>query len=643
MPEDFALLKRNLSALTAQPRLLKRLEPIVPYGDEQLSRARSGDLNIELVGVDQLKRPLHSRHEPRAEAERLLDGSLPAAGLRQVRNFLLLGGGLGYLALALTRRLGPRDAVVYVERDLRLFRTLLGYVDLSALFERPGVLLAIGDSARELHDALIDQLQRLMSAPLTLIAHPPALQLDPEGYREFRDVVQEFITEGAVQLRTAMYLPRMTLRNQTQNLRTYLESPGYSYLKGALRGQPAILIAAGPSLRNNLELLRAVQGRVTLIAVSTSLRLLVERGIQPDFTVLIDYHRVSKRYFEGIASAAAPPMICDLKASPEALAAHRGPLLYGNDLVFNTVFDGIFGDLGEFPPGSTVAHTAFHFLRFLEADPIILVGQDLSYPGGLIHVPGTAIQTQEFPSTHRYYTLEMRELEYYYYARQKFHKVPANDGGVVPTDDVFLSYIREYERYIAEAPVRVINATEGGARIAGCDVKSLAQALEDFGGLERPDLRARIEAACAALNLEERRAKTRDLLEQRIDQISELRDSYDRMLKLLNRIVRANESGRPADRLVEKVHELRTAVREHGKIYLLLTTLAQSDLWRRLQDDRTLDAEEGQGIARQQRQAERDQRYVKGLYEAAAFLLDCLRESRDLLGATSSATITVND
>ena len=100
----------------------------------------------------------------------------------------------------------------------------------------------------------------------------------------------------------------------------------------------------------------------------------------------------------------------------------------------------------------------------MKADPVIFVGLDLSYPGGLLHTPGTAIHNSVIAQTNRFYTFEMRELEYYLSIRARMRKVPAIPDGEVPTEEVLLSYIKEFEQGFASYPGRIIDATEGGVR-----------------------------------------------------------------------------------------------------------------------------------------------------------------------------------
>jgi len=591
-------------------------------------QARSGDPVIALNDSSDTRRLFHSKYQPRDEALRALP---EVKEDDSVASFIFFGAGFGYGPLALLERLTGENRIIWLESDARLFRTLLERVDIARVLDHPGSMILVAGTARDVHEMLMDKLRLILSSPIRMIAHIPSQQMYPEPHAAYKKAIQDFMQEAGVQVRTAMYLSRHSIKNEFANLYHYLRSPGYNYLRNILVGKPAILIAAGPSLRKNIELLHEAVGKITTLAVSTTLRPVLQRGIKPDFTAVIDYHRISKRYFEGIEADQAPPIISDLKATSEAFEVYGGKALFGNDLIINTLFDGIFGDMGEFTPGSTVAHNAFHFLEFLGADPIILVGQDLSYPGGMVHVPGTTIQTQEFPSTHRFYSLEMRELEYYYYYRNKFKLMDGNLGGKVPTDEVFFSYLKEFERIFANSKARVINATEGGARIEGTEVATLEEVLTRYADARSPDFKSIIEAACADRVAQNLQSQAYRILGKRRRQLKKLKSLYANMIELIEIVVTNNRDGLAADKEVEEIHKLHRKSQKFSKVFLLLSHLVQSDGWRRLKDDRRMDASDTQGVLKQKEQGQRDLEYIKGLHVACDYLYECFERASEEL------------
>ena len=119
------------------------------------------------------------------------------------------------------------------------------------------------------------------------------------------------------------------------NLPWYAASPGTARYKDAFAGYPAIVVSAGPSLHRNIEMLRQARGKAVIIAVSTVLRPLLRRGIKPDFAVVLDYHPISKKYFEDAPGDEDVRLVVDPKASYDAVDAHRGPkVVIHNDALY---------------------------------------------------------------------------------------------------------------------------------------------------------------------------------------------------------------------------------------------------------------------------------------------------------------------
>jgi len=115
------------------------------------------------------------------------------------------------------------------------------------------------------------------------------------------------------------------------------------------------------------------------------------------------------------------------------------------------------GRLRDFTQRTVVAHTAFSAALFLGADPVIFLGQDLSYTGGLSHVKGSA-HGVTVPSESS--LLQIKGL-----------------FGPIKTSNNMKVFLDHYEELISTGGRRVINCTEGGAFIKGCEHQSFREIL----------------------------------------------------------------------------------------------------------------------------------------------------------------------
>ena len=104
-------------------------------------------------------------------------------------------------------------------------------------------------------------------------------------------------------------------------------------------------------------------------------------------------------------------------------------------------------------------------------------------------------------------------------------------------------------------------------------------------------------------------------------------------------MIRSNERGEVADKQVVRVQELHQKTQRYPTVYLILSQLAQSDVWVRRRADRLLDVSGEQGIDRQLAQARRDREYVRGLYNASEFLSECLESAERAVECVGEAQL----
>ncbi|MBI4583975.1 MAG: DUF115 domain-containing protein [Planctomycetes bacterium] len=443
--------EHNLALLKKRwPEAARRVESVQPLAAGQVVFSRCGEPTLKVLSEAGTEVWLHSRYRPAEEADRQLE----ALQIGAQDAVVVLGVGLGYPLLSAVRRGRSTTFVVALEKDPAVWRAALECQPLDEFLNHPEAELIVGAAPEELFALLDQKVSRFFAGSIKIFSHPASAQAFPSYYQSILQSLGEFARYGSVVLRSALYLSRIAIQNRFSNLPDYLASPGIRPLIGKFQGYPGVVVAAGPSLERNVEELRRLQGRAVIVAVSTALKILLGRGLQPHLTAIIDYHTISSRYFAGIAPELAAPIVCDPKASAEAIASYSGARFFSNDALINTLLDGSAGDKGDLVTGSTVAHAAFHIARALGCNPIILVGLDLSFPEGRLHAAGTATHEQHFSETSRFYTFEMKEWEWYLSHRKTLMKVPGLNGGEVFTDDVFFSYLREFEQMFQEAPSR---------------------------------------------------------------------------------------------------------------------------------------------------------------------------------------------
>lgn len=415
---------------------------------------------------------LHSRHDPRGEAERLLEG----VGLAESRFVVLLGFGAGY-ALEETLRRVPRDAqVVVIEPEPGILLKAAGMRDLSGPLRDERVMIFAGEKPAEVARRLDPVTWGLSFRQPCLVEHP-AYEGFCGGYlAEMRRAIVELFEIEKTGVATRRAGQKAFNANIFRNLPRLARAPGVAELFGLFSGRPAVIASAGPSLGKQLPLLKELQGRAVIICVDTCMRALLAAGIKPDLVAAVDFTRVNFKHFEGVDTSELPVAAASI-VYPPCLEAHKGPLFsLFNEYPVTDWLMPLLGNRGQVTIGDSTAHMAFHLAERMGCGPIILVGQDLAFTGGKTHAEGVATRAEAKGGE----TL----------------MVDGWAGGRVATSPALMTILKHFEGKIAASAVEVINATEGGAHIAGARHIPFREAAREY--CRRPFSAAGVIAAAAA-------------------------------------------------------------------------------------------------------------------------------------------------
>jgi len=612
---------RNMAALWRTcPDLAQQLDdlpdsvllPVVP------SRAGPPTLAVQADGGRTVW--LHSRYDPRKQAEQLaqaVDSQKPC--------LVLTGMGLGYPAEAIWRRTEGHCLVIVIEPDLSLLFTALHCVDLAEPIAADRLVFLTQEDAAHIHGRL-EPHNLLLMAGTQIITFQPGMEMAGEFHNRMTRRIAEFAGFCRMSLVTIISNSQVTCRNIANNLPAYLATPSIDVLRGRFAGRPGIVVAAGPSLRKNLHLLAAAKGKAVICCVQTLFKTLLAAGIVPDFVTSLDYHELSRQFFEGLDDFHGVHLIAEPKVTPRVVDAYRGPIsLLNNSFAHLCLGDDLAGKAG-LKAGATVAHLAFYLLEYLGCDPIIFIGQDLAFSDGLYYAPGVAVHQTWQAELNRYNSLEM--LEWLRIVRHRPILHPAQDvaGNPVFTDEQMLTYLRQFERDFARSSARIIDATEGGLAKRATERMAFAEALERFC---REPIPAEAFAYRRELKwwdparLEEGRRRILQRLD-RLEHFIQLCEDTRGEVKALKGLV---DSPKDFNRRLAGVDQSRVRVQADAVIFQMVSELAQHAEFRKLTADRLIESSRASPIDRARRQLQRDEEYLEALIEAAQALREILQET----------------
>ncbi|MCL2318662.1 MAG: DUF115 domain-containing protein, partial [Treponema sp.] len=188
--------------------------------------------------------------------------------------------------------------------------------------------------------------------------------------------------------------------------------PGISRLEGLLRGKggaediPVFLAAAGPTLDETGPWLGEIAKRCVTVAVDTSLRFLLGRGVDPDFVVSVDPQYWNYRHLDRVP-APKTLLIAESAVYPPVLRNPFGGIFFcGSLFPLGRFVENRVDPKGSLGAGGSVATSAWDFARLLGARQVWIAGLDLSFPELKTHFRGALFEEKSHAESCRYAPVE---------------------------------------------------------------------------------------------------------------------------------------------------------------------------------------------------------------------------------------------
>ena len=181
-------------------------------------------------------------------------------------------------------------------------------------------------------------------------------------------------------------------QNFNANRNAIQRNPGVIALKNKFRDLPCIVVGAGPSLDKNIRFLHRAQNKAVIICCDAALKPLMGHGITPDFVVCLDPQEEISRFLINVPHRGITLVVPSI-VHPHVLDVWENEVLFFNkfapDIPTLVEIQKLASHIGILTPGGTVLSVTYDLAYQAGGNPIIFVGQDLSYPKSKSHSHGT--------------------------------------------------------------------------------------------------------------------------------------------------------------------------------------------------------------------------------------------------------------
>lgn len=442
--------EKNMKVLKEQDEAL--YDAIGKYKPEKLKYNPEKVLAKDGTGITKICKEgknwfLNSQYRPMQEAitfvnqyDKVIDYSF----------MVFFGFGNGIFVRQIYQDMGEHVELFFYEPSVEVFLHTLCYYDVSDLLSAENIHVVVEDLNKDRVSIILNNYISTENYKLAIYdALPKYRQLFSEQYQWLETKYKDAVYLVIANVNTKLELGKSMAVNSIQNMK-YLYNCNYrdEYKDIFPKDIPAVIVAAGPSLEKNIQVLKKMKGMALIVAVDSVLPYLAEEGLRPDLAITIDAVKPLK-LFEAEESRTFP-LIIDSAANYQAselFSKQRLIFSGGNYVYYQKVFDIVGQEFEHLPNGGSVAPLTFSLLREWGFQRIILVGLDLALAADKVHAGKVKLATYE--------NSEKIPIEGYY-----------GDTVYAPWD--YNEYRKWFEETLEEEDCpEVINATEGGAKIKG--------------------------------------------------------------------------------------------------------------------------------------------------------------------------------
>jgi len=495
---DLQIFERNMLAIASQhnPNCADRIRAAESDSRIFISFSRNG-FPIPCLELRERKAYMHSRFDPIREAKRL------ANQYDKTGFYVFLGLGAGYEIESLLET-GKVAKGLIVEYDAPILRAVLERIDLTHILGDRRLRLLVDPSDAELDQEIASSYVPSVTGDFVSVPIRGRIDLTQAQYQRAADSIRGAIGIISDDYSVQSFFGKRWFSNIVRNLEI---SNKPTPPVGPIR--EAYVTAAGPSLELYFKEIASRPKGTFLIATDTSLRALLERGIEPDAVISIDCQHISYYHFS-LGMPERIPLFLDLASPPTVSRLASKPYFFSSGHPLSRYITSRFR---AFPvldtSGGNVTHAAVSLAEYLGASVIKIYGADFSYPFGKSYARGTYIYPYFDIRQSRLRPSESLFAEFLY-RNQSIERQEDDDGSFRYITKPLVAYKERLERLSASVSCRLL-------RIKGFGV----QAVTESGKLMKKHVEGKLFAAGRAYQ------KPEEFLTSYVDDIRSLPEPYN--------------------------------------------------------------------------------------------------------------------
>jgi len=461
-------LQANLDILkNSFPETWQKITELETTLDKDLVRVVTNKKEAPTLQVGQIY--IHDRKKPRQEAKYFIE---QFKNISEHSDILFYGVGLGYHIRAYAEKYPDKTFSIY-EPVPEVFYEFVCNIDLQQ-FPLHLVKNIHLESSQDDPEKFCRNLVTRVRKSILIIALPAYHGLFPKKHQTFFNQFTIHLNERKMELGPYMIFQKLWTTNTVKNFAHVLNSPNVLLGKReCFFNKPAILVASGPSLEEEIENLREIRqkGLAYIFSVGTALNALVKRGIYPHAACTYDPSGENQIVCREVLEKdiKSIPLLFGSTVGYETVEKYPGPKMHM--LISQDSFARFClkpqgsEDLDFINDAPSIAVITLQLLYKLGFNPIILVGQNLAYLDGKNYTDGSTYPSHEACQMHIKSATLVKDV----------------NGNEVPASETYIRIRLQIENYLRDyQDAKVINTTKKGAHIEGTKFLPLEKVMKQY-------------------------------------------------------------------------------------------------------------------------------------------------------------------
>ena len=369
-------------------------------------------------------------------------------------------------------------SVAVIEPSINFFNLLIDNFKLDKILEDNITFFIGGDD--------IEDIEKFISLTNTkkvkfLITRSYATLFGEEALF-YQSKVLSIVDKKIININTISRFDKLWAYNIASNVAKISTHYGVNKFFDKYKNIPAVIVSAGPSLEKNIRKLKEMKNKALIIAVDTAMKPLFSHNISPHFVITIDPQKKNSKYFRNVDFKDCV-LIAESSVDKEAIDSFNGAIYFISSIFpLAKYFMEELGNRGDITTGGSVSTAAYDFAIRIGANPIIMVGLDLSFPNYQTHIKGSYHEENFFTEIYKLDSYDSRIYKVLIAGNLREEKNIYNEK--VWTDSRFDMYKNWYEEQCEKNnQIKFYNATEGGIIINGMEnikLEELAKKIDDI-------------------------------------------------------------------------------------------------------------------------------------------------------------------